>query len=294
MRALVTLCATVAVLSLLSLDQPERARAFQRYVSSALARSWYDKEIWISGTMRVDRRELERLLPQEESVLSWNLHLQQLGALLRAHPLVQDATVERCSDAWWGCFSIRVLEREPFLVAVVGKRGWVIGADGGVMTPLPGTWGVEKSTEKSVDSTRGAAGNPPGDVLQLDPPPAHLAGRDLPVVEGLGDEHESPDALRVRFAQAIRVVRVLGDALQREVTRIRFEPGREMRVQFAATPWRVVFDISGDERWEERLQEQSARLVALIEQHPEQLENAEQVDLAFERIAVVRYASAPL
>ncbi len=298
MRALLTLFSTLVVCTLLTLDQPARARALLDGGMNAATDFWFTKEIWISGTKLVDRHEIEALLPQKESVLSWMLHREQLSALLRGHPLVRDARVEGCDEQWWGCFRIQVTERDAFFIAVIGRRGWVIGEDGGVMTPLPGTWPSKNELGVSAALARPVVAKGQKSALSSSETStsavnsknsSHLAGKDLTVVEGLGDEHESPDTLRIRFSQAVRVIQLLDSALNRGVSELRFEPGREILARFADTSWSARFDIGGDEQWEDRLGDQAARLVALIEKYPERLIDATQVDLAFERIAVVRY-----
>jgi hypothetical protein len=334
MRFWATLGTTLACVALFVADQPERSKLALEFITRETRHFWFNKEIWISGNSRVDRGELEGLLPHGDSNLSWNLSPGRLVASLQAHPLIKSAEVTTCAGRWWGCFTFRITEREPTLLAIAGDRGWIVGDDGFPIAALPRRVQIVQHSQQPerVPSVAFMSSHEPK-FAQTRSPPNLIEGRLLPVVwlkgpeplrdsslrarltegtEGVlaggvgtpgahetaspGDEGEpvrgeSPDTLRVRFVQLIRVTGLLREELARPVTSVVLEPSGDLRAWFEGLPFSVVFEGGNDENWESRLREQSARLVALQAQQPHELSGAVQVDLAFERMAVVRKSS---
>jgi hypothetical protein len=269
MRFLITGLSILIVSSILALDQPERARAFVSAVAHRSDRLWNEKEVWISGVSFVNRQDLESLMPKEESVLSWTVNGERIESALRSHPLIKDATISPCAGSWWGCFSVSVVEREPRVVILVGERGWLIGDDGGVMTHLP--------AERSAAIARGA------EIAEFS------TGR-VPVIDGIVQADESPDLVKARLSQVIQVIDSISGSLNLDVDSVRVKKAGEMHVSFLGVPWSAVFDARLDDQWLSRIQDQTARLSALRTQHEGSLESAREIDLAFERVAVVRRA----
>lgn len=329
MRFLATIGTAMVCAALFVADQPERSRLASEFITRETRRFWFDKEIWISGNSRVDRDELEALLPQEESNLSWTLSPGRVAASLQAHPLVKRADVQTCAGRWWACFTFRIEEREPALLAIAGDRGWIIGDDGFPIAALPRRVQVAQHVQQPErsPSLMFVSSRSPKSVTTASPPNL-IEGRLLPFAwlrvaateeslgvrarltvgremapgvtsdeatlepdEGPAQGGESPDTLRVRFVQLMRVTELLSQELGRPVTSMVLEHSGDLRAWFDGLPFSVVFEGGDDESWEERLKEQSARFVALQAQQPTELQGAVQVDLAFERMAVVRKSS---
>jgi hypothetical protein len=295
MRFLLTLFCTLVTLTLLALDQPESTKAFAARVSQSLDSFWRGKEIWVSGTSVVARKDIDALLPNDESVLSWLLSADKIEASLRSNPLIANASVERCPGKWWGCFSISIEEREPAFLLLVGSKGWLVGGDGGILTPLP---------QQRCQS-----------ILRGESPPEFM-GKLVPVVEGAAYEEESPDLVKARLGVAKRAIDILAQELKTaalssslsvlgaskeapgaapavgarpfEVERLSFRQKYDMRVRFRDWPFVVTFGLPQSENWESGLRDQCARLGRLLEELGASALQAKEIDLAFDSVAVVR------
>lgn len=266
MRFWFTLLCCLVVGTIVCLDQPQKAAQFFASAEQYGRKVWFEKEVWFSGTELVDRKDLEPLLPLQESVGWWLLYPERIEALLRAHPLVLDASIGRCTGQWWGCFTIRVTERHPKLVVMVGERAWVVGEDGGVLSPVP---------PHQAEAFRAG--------VEI----AEFQGTEVPLVEGLLSEEESPDAVRARLAHAAQVVEVLSTSVGLKVHKVVVEGGREARVSFRGVPWTATFESKGEQGWEQRLLDQANRLKVLKESLGVSSDHVRQIDLAFEKMAVV-------
>jgi len=300
-----TLFCFLVTLTLLAFDQPERAKGIAATVGNKVDGWWRDKELWVSGADLVSRKDIDGMLPLDKGVIWWLLNEEQIETTLRSNPLVAKAAVNRCPGKWWGCFSISVEERQPDFLVLVGSKAWLVGGDGGVLTPLP--------TQRAQSIARGEK-------------PAEFMGRRVPIIEGLPAEEDSPDLLRGRLSQAKRSIEILADALAAlpsavppsavppsavrpatpgtsaksmsdegadfQVERMSFRQRHDMAVRFRGQPYLVTFDVSQPDKWEAQLADQADRFVRLLEEIGERAAEVREIDLAFDSVAVVRPASA--
>jgi hypothetical protein len=283
MRFLLTLFCALVTTTLLALDQPEKARAIAAKVGNTVHGWWTDKEVWVSGTSLVARKDIDDVLPNQQSVLWWMVNGEQIESALRGNPLIAKADVQRCPNKWWGCFSIAIEEREPKFLLLVGSKGWLVGGDGGILTPLP--------------AQRAQA------ILRGESPPEFM-GKLVPLVEGPAAEEESPDLVKNRLGLAKRAIEILSEELPASgrgtesgdiqevapfiVERLSFRQKHDMRVRFREWPFVVTFGIPQSEGWEAVLRDQCARLRRLLDELGDAAMRAKEIDLAFDSVAVVR------
>ena len=277
MRFVVTSLVFLSILIISCVDQPRRY---------ALARTWivehyhslaYDKQIIISGQQLLSEEEVRKILPAEKPVSYWLLNGPVIESSLLQNPRIQHAAVSRCSLLSWSCFQVRVEERLPAFFAVVGNKGWMVGADGGVIKPV--------AARRPSDYV--PAG--PGEALSSEF--IDIAARlRIPVVSGLLVEQDSPDMVRARFEQLKRALDVIEEESGLRVSYL--EPGvnKSISVRFFDLYLTARFELDPQDLWKEKpeeLADRARRLKKLLEEFGDKKDRIATVDLGFEKIAVV-------
>lgn len=221
-------------------------------VRGVLEGLWYQKVISVSGLKTLQEYEVMEVLPADRSVGWWNRNLDAVGSELRKDPRVKAVTVSRCHGQAVSlyCFEVHVDEREPrFLADFAGKR-WVVGDDGGFIAP----------------------------VGMVDAPST------LPIVAGLRGDVQLVQALASRISLAMDDInKIVGH----RVSALTVDQNGELRASFDDLPFGVVFSFSGHD--ESTVADQARRLVALLQAKKDQLATIKEVDLAFDKLAVVKY-----
>ena len=221
-------------------------------LSGVLEGLWYQKVISVSGLKTIQEYEVMEVLPAEKSVGWWNSNLNLIADELRKDPRVKRAVVGRCKGEIVAiyCFEVRVEEREPSFVTEFGGERWVVGDDGGFISPITGL----------------------------------ATFNHLPVVEGVGGDVQTSQFISGRIASAIKDVSLI---LGKRITKLRIDKNRELQILFAELPFQAVFAFQGFD--EITIADQARRLLALLEAKRGQWDSIKEVDLAFDKIAVVKY-----
>ena len=263
MRVLITLVTTLSVGALLALDNPERCWSIAQSISSRGAQVWNDKELRIDGLRLLSRAEVEKTLPLDRSVAWWHVNATEIQGKLAQNAWVEDATLSSCPDTWasrWGCFLLRIKERQPMFVATFDDNSWVIDRDGAFLVPL------------SEFASR------------------NFSGR-LISVRGLAASANSPDIVRAQLSAASQLCDTLEKQVSKSIRELEFLAQGDFSISFDGVPFPVVFAAGKDAKVP--LVEQGERCVALLKQLGARLTEVSRVDLAFDRVGVVQFKPPP-
>ena len=259
MRVIITLLTTISIGALLALDNPDRFRAASGAVIDHGRRLWAEKEVRIDGLYLLSRAEIERQLPLDRPVAWWHMHATEIQSKLSQNAWVDEATVTSCPDSWasrWGCFLVRVKERRPTFIAVVDGSPWVIDRHGSFLAP-------------------------PGELQSR-----NFSGR-LIAVKGIAGSRTAPDILRSQLSVASKLSETLEREVARRVVNLELLGQGDFAAEFEGVPFPIVFAAGEDAKIS--LTEQGARCSALLKQLAPRFPEVEKVDLAFNRVGVVRF-----
>lgn len=270
MRFRLTLLVVLCTAVLFFADRPQRWHATCASVGDWAQHLWYDKEIEITGTHFLPAEKVRALLPLQKSVPYWFLNGSLIEAELLQNPIIQRASVARCRTWSRACFRVAIEERVPAFFAWMGTRAWMVGNDGGVIKPVEPAW-----LRAYVSS--GLA----GDAAQLK----------IPVIGGLAAEDSSPDIVRARFAHVRRALDLIEKTVGIPVSSLELGDKQEMRVRFFGLGLTAIFDVSPEDIWGREpgiLVDRAERLKRLLDEFGDKRDLIESVDLAFEKVAVVK------
>jgi hypothetical protein len=260
MRALITALTTIGVGSLLVLDNPQGAADLYTSTMKRAQSIWSEKEIRIAGLDLLKRSEVERLLPVDRSVLWWQLNRSQVEAKVAANTWVSHAKLSSCSGGSlaerWGCFLVAVEERQPLFTTDFKGDSWVIDRQGVFVAPL-----VELLRRNFV-----------GELIS---------------VRGVADGALEPSLVRAQLSAAAPLCDTLSKVVGRGVQDLEFLAQGDFAVRFKGLNFPVVFAAGKDAGVD--LEDQGARFAALLKQIAVRLGDVERIDLAFDRVGVVRF-----
>ena len=237
-------------------------------VSKRLHSFWYAKELVIAGLSRVAESEVRSLLPVDRSVPWWHGNLSTIAAQLSSLPGIQSASVERCHGALaYRCFLVTVVERMPAYATILGGEGWILGKDGGFVKPLPNV--------RTGD-----------DLFQfVEHAPEPLIG-----IEGLDVPQQSLSLVAGRIHYIGELLAIIQGETSHEVQRVALSANGEAQVYLRDLPFAVTFGFGGDNR--DQLKEEAQRFKMLLPKLTDRLDIIESVDLAFQKVAVVKLKHA--
>ncbi|MFO0417324.1 MAG: cell division protein FtsQ/DivIB [Pseudomonadota bacterium] len=259
MRILFTILIAAGVLALHALDNPAGFKKAQEFVVSSAGALWNDKDIRIDGLKLLSRTEIERLLPLDRSVLWWRFNDTEIQAKLEQNPWVGESKVVACPDAppsQWGCFLVSISERVPTFLATVDETSWVIDREGSFIAPL---------SDLRERAYRG----------------------ELIAVSGLASRSASPDMVRAQLATAARLLDTLEREVRRPIERVEFLAQGDFSVIFKGLDFPTVFAAGSDAKVP--LLEQGTRCAELLKRLGSRLSDVERIDLAFDRVGVVKF-----
>jgi hypothetical protein len=262
MRILFTLLITSGVIVLHVLDNPVGSRKLAKSVVAQAQSLLEDKEVRIEGLSVLSRTEVERALPFDRSVVWWKLHSTDIQGRLEQNPWIAEANVARCDGSYiatWGCFVVSVTERTPTFVATVDNTRWIIDRDGSFIVPY-------------------------GEAS------ARLGSGVLVGVEGLASRHSSPDVVRAQLSAATRLLDTVERAVGRPISGLQFLTHGDFAVTFEGVPFPVVFGAGHDSKVP--LAEQGERCAELLKRLQDRFADILKVDLAFDRVGVVKFRTA--
>ena len=234
--------------------------------AAAAYRALYEREVRVEGAGLVSKVEIERLLPRDRSTVNWLVEPMAIEARVAAHPLVRRARVHPCSR-WlvnsWGCFVVEVEERVPAYIATVGRELWALGNDGVFLAPV---------------------GKDDDDVgLQL-----LRTTNDRPrVLRGLTIGNAAPAVVAARFQYLQEAIGVIEKETEQRIQDVTLEANGELMMLFRDAGFRVRFDAAAEDI--PKLRVEAQRLRELLSELRADLSRLEQIDLAYDRLAVVKF-----
>lgn len=237
-------------------------------LSAACVSALYDKEIKIAGNRVLAREEIAAALPREESIPWWHFNSSFIAAGLLKHPMLASAEVRRCGGALrLGCFEISVTERRPTFLTVVDGRSWIVAEDGGFIGPLPDLGPADR--ERFLDGR----------------------GSSLVLLDGVSLEGMSPDMARGRLLYLANALAVVRSEVKLAPRAIRLDLSGEMTMTFRNSGLSATFGFGGADL--SSLGEEARRLSMLLSKFGEKARLIRTIDLAFNKMAVVRLVPPP-
>lgn len=257
MRILFTLLVTFGVLVLHVVDNPPWIESSERWLIDKSLSLLFRKELRFEGASVIGTAEIESRLPKSRSIVWWLLNGQLVEASLQEDPRIGGAEVRSCDGAWlrsWGCFEVRISERSARFAVVLDGVPWKVSDDGAFIRP--------------TDSS-----DPDARIIE---------------VGGIDSTRRAPDVMRGILASARAGVEVLENELNIAVEAVDALPSGEFRFRFVGVPFPVTLEAPGDDRV--RMRDQAKRLQALLPQLKGRENDVVEVDLAFDRVGVVKMA----
>lgn len=233
---------------------------------------WYKKELRISGNTALSRAALESMLPLSRSTLWWLSNQRAVQASLLTTSDIRTAEISRCQDKMWGCFQIYITENVPTYIALTKAHAWLLSGDGHFLTPLEHvTDEVKLVTYTSEFHAR--------------------SGKRLVQLEGIVSEDLSPDIASSRMKYVTDALPVIESEVGKTVQRVEVLSSGEMKVKFFELPLVTTFGFSGGDLSELGLE--ARRLAMLLNRLKDSQREVGSVDLAFQKMAVVKMAGSP-
>ncbi|MEY4701540.1 MAG: domain, FtsQ-type [Pseudomonadota bacterium] len=259
MRVLFTLLITASVVTLHVLDNPQGVQDWMSEARATGVKVWNEKEIRIEGLQTIPRTEIERLLPLDRSVAWWKLQTTSIQGKIAQNPWIGAVEVGSCEGGLreaWGCFLISITERQPTFLAIVDNSAWVIDRGGSFIVPYSDNL-----------------------TVQLKAP--------LVKVTGLASRHSSPDVVRAQLSAAANLLDTIEQEVRRQVRGVEFMSHGDLSVAFTDVPFPVVFAAGADSAVP--LAEQGKRCAELLKRLHDRFPDIVKVDLAFNRVGVVKF-----
>ena len=243
-------------------------------------------EIQVEGGHKIGRLELERIIPQEQNLLSWKTSQDELRARFLTHPLVKDVTFSSChSSQGLDCLKLKIEEEEPrlWVRALSAERPseheaeaflehrYLIAADGKILAAIRQSQKVEPFT--SLDREILAKFT----ITELS---------DLPVLDVRNMASVSDASSRI-FSRAVEVLNLVEGAFNQKVYQLKFLTDREVEADFELQPYSVVFDLGSGFKNRTLLAAQVKRLNQILKEKPVLATKASKITLGLGKEVVV-------
>lgn len=222
----------------------------------------FSKRVTIKGLD--DEETIRHALPEDRSVAWWLLNRSSIGAELATLPRVSSAAVTSCTDEWSvRCFEVHITERKPTIVALVEDHAWLVGHDGGFVKPLTNVRSFSDVEAFVESSDKGLIG-----------------------VDGVASLGGGLELIRGRLLYVTEVIQTIEGELGLKVRFITLEKNGEARVTFDGRPYAVLFGFAGSDR--SSIAREAGRYKQLLSRLNQRDDVIKEVDLAFQKVAVVR------
>lgn len=264
MRLLVSFAVILAASSLLLWRYPEVAKRGYQEITEKSDQFLTEKQIDISGLTVLGRSDIVKDLPLSKSVSWWHLHHREIESGLERNVLIQKAVVKRCETFSVRCFEISIQEREPAFITTLNDTVWLIGNDGGFITPVP----KKQFEEKGANV---------------------VMGRKPIVVEGLLSDSVSPDAAKARIQYVKAMIAAVEPETGLKVVWVDLRKNGETALRFSGFGFEAIFDVSGSDLV--KVREEAQRLKTVLNQFGDRVSDIARVDLAFDKVAVAKLKS---
>ncbi len=226
---------------------------------------WFDKNVELTGISKDYQDIVFQALPLERSLLWWVLNRSSITARLAMLPRVQSASLMSCSGSWsFRCFELHIQERTPYAVTLLADHAWIVGRDGGFIQPLPNV--------RSFDDLQAFIEASEQSLVALDG------------VQGAGG---TIDLVRGRLQYTADIIRTIESEVPLRVTRVSLEQNGEARVSFKGRSYVAIFGFMGSDL--STVGQEARRLNQLLPRIDQREGIVKEIDLAFQKVAVVRF-----
>lgn len=265
MRLLLLLSANIILAGTFFIWQPEELIAPINSFGEGLGRTikeyYYNKEVRIEGASRLSPDEVRKHLPLQRSNLWWLLNEDQIEKTALKISLVQSSEVSGCEDKNWGCFKVKINERRPRYIALIGQDPWLLGEDGGFIEPIkPGGSPLLKRITPDLKSAI--------------------------TIKGLLEKEFSPDILQSKINLISEIVRIIEDETKLKVREIDYGKDSDATLKFAHYAFKVKVSLESANL--ARVRDQAQRLRMILGEIRGRSNSIDEIDLAFEKVAVVK------
>ena len=268
MRALILLIANVVVIGTVVLQDPQYymqgVQNSAKSISTRARNYFYEKKVNFEGTVRLSPKDLVATLPVDKSVIWWLANQETVEKKLLENSMIDQVDVSHCGYTSWGCFNIKITERKPEYVALLGNKPWLIGRDGGFIAPL--------------DSFNSAS------IASMKMTTEDL--NDAVFINGLLEKPYSPDVLEVKINFLSQAISLIQKKMKLKVREIEVNSDSEISVKFKNYEFPSKFTFSDASL--SKIEDQTLRLKKIILEYGERASEIREVDLAFDHIAVVK------
>jgi hypothetical protein len=261
--ALVLLCVSYGAYR--GFDQTWAEHLYSRF-DAFLGHFMDEKQVELEGLALLDRAQVLALLPMEKPFTWWRTNRAEVEYQLGTHPLIASAEVSPCAGMKLRCFRVLVHERVPSFLAALGDKIWLLGDDGGFIAPVP----RHKVSE--------------GVMLP--------SGRHAIWVKGIVSEQNAPEVVRSRIQYVRQIVDHIEPQIGHKVREVELREGGEAIIKLQGLELAAVFSGAGDSEFE-RIRDEALRLKRLLQEFGERAHRISQVDLAFNKVAVVKLFEEP-
>lgn len=272
MRVVLTVTLLLIGSTLLIVRYPSYAvstlSAITNYSAQVSDSLFYNKQIVFKGNRYLSSRDLEVLLPLQRGNLWWSFNSDKIIAAIKSEPLVADVSIGRCADyeyLSWGCYEIHVIEQEPSYIALSGDRAWLVSKNGGFIAPLvksreSPSLAISKLTSQANEAVK---------------------------IKGLFDTRYSPEVIEAKLKVVSQTIEQVNQEVGLQIEQVNILHGGELELLFKGQNFLSVIEFGEGEI--ERIRDQARRLNKVLLDNKERLAEIERVDLAFNKMAVLRF-----
>ena len=247
-------------------DSPSRSAQLNAGAYALANHLFYQRTLRIVGVNQTMAERVSALLPQQNSNLWWFSHLPSVERMIALDAHVAKVDVSICRDGWLprlGCFSIAVTPRQAEYLVLAVTEVRLVALDGVVLESVA-IKDFNSLAERIIDS-----------------------GEATPrVLRGIYKDQPSSDIATARFARVVNSVKQLESQLVRRIESIEFVNSGEIEVRLDGTKFPVRFNIDSLTS----LNDQADRFSRLEREISGKLDLVEMVDMAFDKLGVVRYS----
>lgn len=264
MRILMVLVMVCSTGVLVGFDSSLTLQPMRQHVRLVIEDFCYGKTIFVRGLTIVREGDLVRALPTNRSVAWWLFNGDKVGERIGELPYVARAEVVRCGLFSWGCFEVVLTEHQPDLIALVKDQAWIISSDGSFIIPVDGKDEINRAFSDYTEHK----------------------GKSPVVVSGLFTQKSSPEVVRARMAYVRQAVDIIEHNSGFSVKTLSLLKNAELLVQFDDLQPTARFDSAQLDL--ERLADEAVRLKMVVLELGARKSHVKEIDLAFNRIAVVK------
>lgn len=264
LRFFSVLISTLVCFGLIWFDRPATLQSLRQSARILVQDLLYRKTLFIEGQEIVTDAEIKAVLPTERTVPWWLFSRRKIRERLERLPYVAVARVSRCHSFSWSCFILKLEEHVPDFLALIDDQVWVVAADGSFIVPVSSRAEVDRIFSANARQIK-------GDPL---------------LVSGIFAHQASPEVVEARARYVRRAVSIIEEHSGFDVRAVSILDNAELTVDFDSLQPRARFDFG--EVNLDRLADEAVRFRKVIDELGPRTASIREIDLAFNRLAVVK------